>query len=667
MSRRPALLALAVLASSLSAAAVQLYLSQRDWFEHPPPLVPFLLLVLALLVLLWVRRRDGHAHPAQPAAAQAAGRQTAGLATWRIGSVLLSALLTVVLLWRLPQLTPDDSYAPVFFLWLSAGAALFAAVAAPLPSDFSGRLGRLRRSLRAQRHPLFLLAGILLLALLLRVPALETIPHTLAGDEASQGLEAVRVLEGELRNPFTTGWYSVPTLGFFFNSISLRLLGISTGALRLPWALVGSATVLVTFFLVLRLQGTALALVTAALLATYHYHIHYSRLGSNQIADPLFLALTLLFLFRGLDRRRAGDWFLSGAVAALALYFYAGARFTPVVVLATLSYYFLRRPRTFWQRHRRGLPIMLAAFLVVGAPMLQFAIRFPDLFNARVNQVGIFQSGWFANELTLGYTPLQLLWDQFRRAALAFNYYPDRRPWYGLPGPLLDPAFGVLFLLGLGYATVTMWGNDHEKRRAPLVFWWWGGILLGGMLTESPPSSQRLITVSVPVTYFIALAGQQILYLLDRAFRNVPRRALAAFVVLAFAAVSLKTYFIDYTPQRIYGGIRAEMATDIAPLLRQLDDEYVVYFVGAPWMYWEFATIPFLAPAVEGRDVEEPLAEFLRPDPIPPGRGALFVLLPERRDEIQALQEAYPEGEPAELRATATDDRLMAILYFIHP
>ena len=108
--------------------------------------------------------------------------------------------------------------------------------------------------------------------------------------------------------------------------------------LRLPWALVGTATVLVTFFLVKQLKNRQLAFVAAFLVATYHYHIHFSRLGSNQIADPFFMALSLLFLYRALDKHRWLDWALAGGITGLAFYFYAGARLTAVVMAVVIGY-----------------------------------------------------------------------------------------------------------------------------------------------------------------------------------------------------------------------------------------------------------------------------------------------------------------------------------------
>jgi hypothetical protein len=416
-----------------------------------------------------------------------------------------------------------------------------------------------------------------------------------------------------------------------------------------------------------QLKETKLALLTAALVATYHYHIHFSRLGSNQVADPLFMTLALLFLYRALDSGRQLDWVLLGAISGLAFYFYAGARLTPVVVFSILAYVFIREPRYFVQKHSSGIVTALGAFLIVAAPMIQYAIRFPGNFNARLNQVGIIQSGWLAREVGIrGESTAAILFDQFRRAALAFNYYSDRTVWYGLRQPLLDPLFGGLFLLGLGYGTLRLLGREADQRLAPMVAWWWGGMILGGMLTESPPSSQRLITLAIPVCFFIALALWEVAHLASRAIEGLSVNALLGTGVLLFSLISLTTYFLAFTPQRLYGGTHAELATEIAPFLDELKQDHHFYFVGAPWMYWGFATLPYLVPNAEAKDIPDQMTSPVSPTLAAPGKGVVFILIPERLNELEMVRQTFPEGKRHDFYSTV-DSRLIATLYIVSP
>ncbi len=628
---------------------------------YPPP--AGIGLVVAAALLLWLGRSGNGHFVVTWWREQASTYNRLGL---RATAVLLSLLLSVMVLVTLPGMDRHDNYLGVTLFWLLA-ILLFLSAVAPPGTQLRIDLARWRQLGHEQRPLLLLVSGLLLLALLVRLWQLPTIPFTLSGDEASQGLEAIKVIEREIRNPFTTGWLGVPTMSFFFNSLTIRLLGPDMLGLRLPWVFVGTGTVLVAFFLVRRLKGTTMALLVMGLLATYHFHIHYSRLGSNQIADPLFLALSLLLLYRGLDRRNWLDWALCGTVAGLAFYFYAGARLTPVVIMVVLGYLFVLNPRQFLRDHSSGLLVAIAAFLITAGPMMQYAVRFPDDFNARINQVGIVQSGWLEREVAIREEGVaSILFDQFQRAALAFNYYSDRTVWYGLRQPLLDPFFGTIFLLGLLYGTLRLMGRQADVRLAPMVAWWWGGMILGGMLTESPPSSQRLITLAVPVCFFIALILWEIVRLGRQAIDGFPQRPLLIMTVAAFAVISLHTYFITYTPQRISGGPHAKLATTIAPRLNELSDDHSFYFIGAPRMYWGFATLPYLVPAAQAEDILEPLTAPIDAGLSRPHQGEVYIFLPARLNELDYVKLTFPEGQREDIYA-AVDGSLLVTLYIVPP
>lgn len=680
LKEKPAFYAFIIIALLMTYSGLTLASAQLDNIV-PPPTFPFILVFGCAILLIYFKQKPipEDVDLPQPETTQVQWPRQARLisfmnrdlnmAPWRVILIVLAWGLTAVVLYRLPRMFPLDNYTGLFLAWLIAGLAYLFALVPPSDNLLDTLVERVKRIWAQHRLPVLIFLNILLVALVVRIASIGTVPYVLGGDEASQGLEAVRIIERDLRNPFTTGWLGVPTMSFFFNSLAIRIFGQTNAALRLPWALIGVANVFVTFFLARRImKNTLFGFLAATFVAVYHYHIHYSRLGSNQIADPLFVALALWFTMRALDRKKPLDWILVGMSCAVAMYFYAGARFTPVVVIAVLGYALVRAPRRFWQEHMPGVFIMIGAFVIVGGPMIQYGLRFPDDFNARINQVGIIQSGWLEEEvIRTGQSSVEILFDQFRRAALVFTSYPDRTVWYGLPEPLLDPLFGVVFLVGLVYGTLYMWGGEKAQRIAPMVAWWWGGIIMGGMLTESPPSTQRLITTSVPACFFIVLALWELMNLLERGVRKLPKQALLVVFTLVFAVISLKTYFVDFTPQRMYGGHHAELATDLAPHLNQYATTHRSYFIGAPWMYWGFSTIPYMAPDMEGQDIITPIEEPPSPDLLVDDKGAIFIFLPERSQELSFVRQTFPAGELRELRATETDNRVMALLYFVPP
>ena len=214
--------------------------------------------------------------------------------------VLLSLMASLLARERPPG---QSSFDAVFFWGLGVLAVGLAALwpEAWPPRSLHDWRRRLRGIGRATWLELATVTALTLFALVLRVAALDSVPYTLGGDEAWHGLLARQVLSGELRSPFSMGYMSMPT-GFYWPlSWSLWLVGNNVTGLRLPAALVGSATVPILYLFARDLWGRRTALLSALFLAGYDYHVHYSRLGANNAWDPLFVLLTLWALDR--DRR----------------------------------------------------------------------------------------------------------------------------------------------------------------------------------------------------------------------------------------------------------------------------------------------------------------------------------------------------------------------------
>jgi hypothetical protein len=554
----------------------------------------------------------------------------------RIGLV---ALALALLMWAMRIILREPlTYWTAFSLWLTA-VAVFVLAFVHRPS-FAG-WAALREKIWANRWEILAVAGMLLLGALLRGVNLAGIPPNIGGDEGSQGLEGIDVLNGTKTNMFATGWLGVPMMSFFWQALSFKFFGVSVTTLRLPWMFIGTATILVFYLLVRRMFGRRLALISALFLTVYHYHIHYSRLGSNQVADGLFMGLVLYFLTRGLSTRRPLDFALAGVVLGSSMYFYAGARLTFVVVAAYLVLVGLLDERKL-QGQAGNLMVLAGAAFIVALPLGYFYYKHPDDFNARLNMVGIIQSGWLelAEQVT-GQTATRLLADQFQRAFFAFNYYHDRTAWYGATIPLMDFAASIFYLLGLALATYR-W---RRKGYLPFLVWFWLGLILGGMMTESPPSSQRLITLALPASLFVALALTRVWDIASgtlqkpRAWSN---RAIAASLVI-LAVLGTTYYFDRFTPKRLYGSLNGEVATEMGYYLRDLGPDYRCYFFGPGRMYYGFSTIPYIAQGVEGMDIQQPISG--PPDFVAPDKNAVFIFLPERLGEWNFVKAKYPGGK----------------------
>ncbi len=552
--------------------------------------------------------------------------------------IVASALATLTVGARAAgSLTADQGYA-LLKLW---GAGVLAYLAAP--ADYGAIWAWLRGWLARQwANPweLLLLLGLTAAAAVTRLIALDRIPYILGGDEASMGVEALGVLRGRLTNPFATGWFSHPTMFFYLLAFALRLLGATIAGLRAVPALAGVLTIPAVYLLARELFDRRVAAVAAAYLAAYHYAIHFSRLGLNNALDPLLATLSFLFLALGTRTRRAGCFALAGVFLGLDQYAYTGARVMPLVLAAYLVYLAWRQPG-FWALQRWNLLILAGGFLVTGWPLFLFFARHPQDFMARVTQLGIIQSGWLANTAaSLQRSPASLLWEQFVKSALAFNYFYDPTPFYGPRMPLLDFLSAVPFTFGLIYA-MARW---RQPKHGLLALWFWAVLIFGGVLLENPPSSQRLLLSIVPVSIFVSLGITLLAQVAGQAFRWRPSSPglAVALAVVCLGAINLRFYFGVYSQYRTYGGVNNEVGHEMGLYLHQLGAGHRYYFFGAPRMFAGFSTVAYLAPEVPGVDVLEPLAgppDFVTPDLIP-----VFVFLPERLGELEAVRLSYPQG-----------------------
>ncbi len=244
-------------------------------------------------------------------------------------------LLGLVLALLAPRLVASGGSAGPFIaltVWLAAVGTAFYALSKAQGHTKRGRISR------------FTWVTSLLLfavALLIRLYDLEQHPFILNGTEASLGLDALSVINGSIKNPFSTAWLTNPTLPLFLLAIPLKLLGPSVLAVRLLSPFVGAITVVTTFLVGQRLYGRAVGLAAAVLLLGSYFHLHFSRLGLTNAWDALLVLLSLGLIATawqeeaGKNRR---TWLLAGLAVGGSAYLYTSSHLLPLMLLALFGF-----------------------------------------------------------------------------------------------------------------------------------------------------------------------------------------------------------------------------------------------------------------------------------------------------------------------------------------
>lgn len=379
-------------------------------------------------------------------------------------------------------LTVGRDPAAAALAWAAAAAAFVAAFAlSGRERDLPGP-GATDLSPRAEW---IWLAVVLTIGVFFIVYRYDEIPAGLNHDAAWEGLYALRILNGEPYTAYAREAWGRETLTFYFRAVSIWWMGPTALAVVVP-SMVAGVLMLPFFYGWLRsLFGARLALIATLFLAAAGWHLVFSRTGWRSDFQPLFMAATCYFFFRGMQRRRALDFALAGLALALTLNTYNAARVFPAVFGLWLL---IALPQSwtlsgFVRRYGVGLGFMGLAFAVAIAPLAWFAYHHWDAFMGRATALR-------------GATAFA---DAARATLLLFNFSGNGDDFF-VREPALEFPAAVLFVFGLLWTLL--------RIRDPRAQFLWIGILVGlvpGMV--SAPNLNRNVGTMIFVFAFVGLGA----------------------------------------------------------------------------------------------------------------------------------------------------------------
>lgn len=541
----------------------------------------------------------------------------------------------------------------------SPAAAVLCWLAAILLAVYSGYAGLLQPKHISRSA---LLIGFILFtgALLLRAINTATIPAVLTGDEGSSGLYAVEFLKGEIDNIFIGGWFSFPTLHNFIQSISILVFGQTTQALRLLAAFAGAVTVVLVFFVGRSMFGMIGGVTAGIILAGMHFHIHFSRIGLNNIWDGIFATLTLGFLWIGWQKNSRSAFIVAGLGLGLAQYFYTTGR----SLLLIIPVWLIAAGLCDRKRIRNVIPGLVLVFwiaLIIALPLGWFYANHYNEFMAPINRVAITENWLDAVALETGKAPLLIILDQLWQAAQGFVSL-NLIHWYRPGVPVLRSMPAHVFMLGLILFLIR-----PKDSRGQLIFLWLAAITSAVGLSESVPAAQRYVAAAPATALAIGFCLQQMCGFLKKIWPSRASRIPAALVLFALmmSINDARFYFLGYTPNSYFGGFNGRVAQVLAERLQSEPEDQEVVFCGYPHMgYHSISSLPYLAPQIKYYDVNEPWGSVN--DPQPAGERILFAFLPEHEADQAAIVLSYPGGSWSEYSSDA-GEFLFRIYEYEHP
>ena len=500
-------------------------------------------------------------------------------------------------------------------------------------------IGSLIQKIKTNRIELGFLFGILLLAFLLRTIDLSSHPYPWSGDEASVGIEGIRILKGEVTNFFDTGWSSQSNWSFVPTALMEILFGKNIIAVRMVSAVAGTLAVLFVYLTGREMLNPVIGLMAGTFLATLPYHIHFSRVGVDNIVDSFFSSVMFWLIVRAIKKDDPRYYYTAGAVAGLSMYTYAGTRL--ILILAGIAFLFLiLRQRNYLSLHWKHPLSFVAGCAISVAPQAAYFVQHPDIFMGRFGQEGIFLNGWLAGQVALtGKSTFEILFNQFARTTLVFIASAAPGNFFNSPEPYLTVIGSILFLVGMAYSLAYV----LEPRSFILNLWFWSVILFGGILTLNPPANTRLLMTTPVLSLFMALGAYKILEYLQK-FKIIQQRFFASIlfiltVIIAYQGISF--YMFEYRSRMYFQDANGEFAMEVGKMASQLGENFQIYILGEPRIFSGFPTLAFIAPDHQRSDLDAGnLATFA----LAPGQNVAFFAIPENLSLLAEITKKYRGG-----------------------
>lgn len=359
----------------------------------------------------------------------------------------------------------------------------------------------LKYILKLFRSPLL---WILLIAGILRLYHLGSVPSGFFRDEAAKGYNAYCLLEMgrdiDYRYlPIFTREFQVynAALPTYFIIPSIAVFGLTEFATRLPFAIAGILTILITYLLVARVYSKRAGYIAAAILAITPWHLFFSRWANQGILLPLFVTFGLYCWIRATEKPKSKfNWWLilSLAVFSLSLYTYDIAKvFIPLLLLGLLIFYW----KDIIGQHKASLLIAICIFIIILIPIVWFSYHSPALSQERFNRISIFNStSSFGERLKL------FLSNYLAHLSPSFLFISgDKNLRHNFAGGELN-LFEIPFLI-FGLFLLLKRRGKFDK----LLFWWLMLFPISASLTnEGIPHALRSIC-ALPVFSIIAAIG----------------------------------------------------------------------------------------------------------------------------------------------------------------
>lgn len=490
------------------------------------------------------------------------------------------------------------------------------------------------------RWELALVVLCTLASAIIRVYRLEDLPPGFHGDEALTGLDAIRIMSQGWIGPYTGSALGQPTGPLYFTALLFELSNPSLFTVRLSMALLGIATVPLTYILFRLSFGRWIAIVGTIALVTSFWHIHYSRTGFMVISMPLIISVGSLLLLLAMRSRRLWLWFVTGLVLGLGIYSYNGY---PGFLLALAAFLGIQlwMLRSRWQQLTPRIALLISGLCLVALPMIQFARESPQFYLSHFKLVSSFSDHRY-EEAESAVEKLEYfrarVWDSYTLLLRHPNIdFTDATGGRGA----LNFLLALLAYFGLAVSSAR-WRSPPHLLFALTVF-----VGLSVLVFTAPDwGDMRRSLIAVPFVFGLVGVAAREIALLGRRFRGETGYRVALIGISALIVVStlgnIDYYFRGFVERDETMWVFADNLVDSLEAAHSYDNPGTIYFFSGRWSY-HYETRKFLYPNTTGIDRSREFGDLFSLEKTTSG-PVTYVLLHPYTSELKTLKDMYPNG-----------------------
>jgi 4-amino-4-deoxy-L-arabinose transferase-like glycosyltransferase len=386
--------------------------------------------------------------------------------------------------------------------------------------------------------------------------------------------------------------------------------------------------------------GHRAGILAALSLSALHFHIHFSRVGLNNIWDGLWYTIVIGALWYGWERNSRIAYLVAGLALGISQYFYASSRgLLGIVIVVVIIACLVQRIRLY-----QALPdliLMFAVAIAVLFPLARFYVQQPYEFLGPIVRVSFLRETFNGPVRAIEGPMWKFAVQQILVGMKAFTLTPILQH-YAPETPILRPIYATFFYIGLIFLLL----RYRDSRLVLIALWLLAFGLIGG-LSESAPASQRYVAAAPACALVVGLGIYEVGNVLKQRWQKYSKVVAGlSYLMLGVAMISdLYFYFVEYQGiDRISNtASNGTIAQQLANRLKSDPEGTQIAFFGTSNLgYYSIPSIQYLTPQVNGIDVTTSWKSFDKT--ILSGRHIIFVFLPERRREINMIMAEYPKG-----------------------